>query len=57
MSGQEPKVSTYREFADEVLPRIKACNYNAIQLMALQRLSGEGRGANTQQNFGGSKMS
>lgn len=39
MSGQEPKVSTYREFADEVLPRIKACNYNAIQLMAVQEHS------------------
>lgn len=39
MSGQEPKVSSYREFADTVLPRIKASNYNAVQLMAIQEHS------------------
>lgn len=36
MSSLEPKVSTYRAFADEVLPRIKACGYTAVQLMAIQ---------------------
>ncbi|XP_073390436.1 1,4-alpha-glucan-branching enzyme, chloroplastic/amyloplastic isoform X2 [Physcomitrium patens] len=35
MSSKEPRVSSYREFADEVLPRIKANNYNTIQLMAI----------------------
>ena len=39
MSGQEPRVSTYREFADAVLPRIKNSNYNAVQLMAIQEHS------------------
>lgn len=36
MSSIEPKVSTYREFAEEILPRIKKCGYTAIQLMAIQ---------------------
>jgi len=36
MSGEEPRVHTYREFADDVLPRIKADGYNTIQLMAVQ---------------------
>jgi hypothetical protein len=37
MSGEKPEVSTYREFADNVLPCpcIRANNYNIIQLMAL----------------------
>jgi 1,4-alpha-glucan branching enzyme len=35
MSSKEPKVSTYIEFADEVLPRIKTLGYTAIQLMAI----------------------
>ncbi|KAG0581581.1 hypothetical protein KC19_4G262800 [Ceratodon purpureus] len=35
MSSKEPRVNSYREFADEVLPRIKANNYNTIQLMAI----------------------
>jgi 1,4-alpha-glucan branching enzyme len=35
MSGEEPRVHTYREFADEVLPRIKKAGYNVIQLMAI----------------------
>ncbi|QDZ19197.1 starch branching enzyme [Chloropicon primus] len=39
MSGQEPRVSTYKEFADDILPRIKASNYNAVQLMAIQEHS------------------
>ena len=36
MSSDQPKVSSYREFANEVIPRIKKAGYNAIQLMALQ---------------------
>ncbi|KAJ4775431.1 hypothetical protein LUZ62_059688 [Rhynchospora pubera] len=39
MSGQEPRVGTYREFADNVLPRIKSNNYNTIQLMAIMEHS------------------
>jgi 1,4-alpha-glucan branching enzyme len=36
MSGEEGRVHTYGEFADEVLPRISALGYNVIQLMAIQ---------------------
>ncbi|MGC4013953.1 MAG: alpha amylase C-terminal domain-containing protein [Luteolibacter sp.] len=36
MSGEEGRVHTYREFADQVLPRIKAAGYNTVQLMAVQ---------------------
>ena len=36
MSAIEGKVSTYREFADTVLPRIKEGGYNSVQLMAIQ---------------------
>lgn len=39
MSGPEPRVSSYREFADEVLPRIRANNYNTVQLMAVMEHS------------------
>ena len=35
MAQEEEKVGTYREFADNILPRIKAGGYNAIQLMAV----------------------
>ena len=35
MSQEEGKVSTYREFTDNVLPRIKKAGYNTIQLMAI----------------------
>ena len=35
MSGEEERVHTYREFADEVIPRIAKGNYNTIQLMAV----------------------
>eukprot|EP00879_Flechtneria_rotunda_P013894 GHRR01014510.1.p3 GENE.GHRR01014510.1~~GHRR01014510.1.p3 ORF type:complete len:108 (+),score=19.67 GHRR01014510.1:2734-3057(+) len=36
MSGEDERVSTYVEFRDNVLPRIKAQGYTAIQLMAIQ---------------------
>jgi 1,4-alpha-glucan branching enzyme len=36
MSGEEGRVHTYREFADEVLPRVKRGGYNTVQLMAVQ---------------------
>jgi 1,4-alpha-glucan branching enzyme len=35
MSSIEPKVSTYREFADTILPKIKKSGYNVVQLMAI----------------------
>ena len=35
MAQEEEKVGTYLEFADKILPRIKAGGYNAIQLMAI----------------------
>ncbi|MDD2965133.1 MAG: alpha-amylase family glycosyl hydrolase [Bacteroidales bacterium] len=35
MSGETPEVSTYEFFTREILPRIKANGYNAIQLMAI----------------------
>jgi len=36
MATNEEKVGTYREFTQNVLPRIKADGYNAIQIMAIQ---------------------
>ncbi|MCL7044445.1 hypothetical protein MKW94_020451 [Papaver nudicaule] len=39
MSSSEPRVNSYREFADEVLPRIQANNYNTVQLMAVMEHS------------------
>ena len=36
MAGEEPKVHGYREFAEQVLPRIAAAGYNVVQLMAVQ---------------------
>jgi len=36
MSGEEVRVHTYREFADDVLPRVKRGGYNTVQLMAVQ---------------------
>lgn len=36
MGGEEQRVHTYREFADEVLPRISKLGYNTVQLMAVQ---------------------
>ncbi|CAE7772101.1 SBE2.2 [Symbiodinium microadriaticum] len=35
MSSKEPKVATYVEFAESVLPRIKRLGYNTVQLMAV----------------------
>jgi 1,4-alpha-glucan branching enzyme len=36
MSGEEPRVHGYREFAEQVLPRIARAGYNVVQLMAVQ---------------------
>jgi len=36
MAGEEERLHTYREFADNTLPRIKELGYNCIQLMAVQ---------------------
>ena len=35
MSGEEHRIATYREFADNVLPHIKDGGYNTIQLMGI----------------------
>jgi len=35
MAGEEERVHTYREFKEQMLPRIKANGYNVIQLMAI----------------------
>ncbi|HPF51384.1 MAG TPA: alpha amylase C-terminal domain-containing protein [Draconibacterium sp.] len=35
MAGEEPRVHTYKEFREQMLPRIKANGYNTIQLMAI----------------------
>ncbi len=35
MAQEEPRIGTYREFADLTLPRIKKAGYNTIQLMAI----------------------
>ena len=36
MAGEEPRLHTYREFAENIIPRVKALGYNTIQLMAVQ---------------------
>ena len=36
MSGEESRLHTYREFADDVLPRIASLGFNIVQLMAVQ---------------------
>lgn len=36
IASEEPRVASYREFADNVLPRIAQSGYNCIQLMAVQ---------------------
>ena len=35
MTQEEPKIGTYTEFKDKILPRIKALGYNTIQIMAI----------------------
>ena len=35
MASSDPKVTTYREYTEFLLPRVKALGYNAIQLMAI----------------------
>ncbi len=35
MSGEEARVHSYREFADQILPRIKNAGYQVVQLMAI----------------------
>lgn len=35
MASAEEKVGSYREFADNILPRIKKLGYNCVQLMAV----------------------
>ena len=35
LATKEQRVGTYREFADNVIPRIKKVGYNAVQLMAI----------------------
>ncbi len=36
MSSADEKISSYLEFAEQVVPRIKSLGYNTIQLMAVQ---------------------
>ena len=36
MSSEEGRVSSYREFQEQILPRIVDLGYNAIQIMAVQ---------------------
>ena len=36
MAGEEERIHSYREFADNVLPRVVATGYNTVQLMAIQ---------------------
>lgn len=36
MAGEEPRIHTYREFADRILPRIVEAGYNTVQFMAIQ---------------------
>lgn len=35
MAGEEGRVHSYREFADNIIPRIKKLGYNVIQFMAI----------------------
>ncbi|XP_057861396.2 1,4-alpha-glucan-branching enzyme 3, chloroplastic/amyloplastic isoform X3 [Cryptomeria japonica] len=36
ISGSEPKICSFIEFSQKMLPHIKSCGYNAIQLMGVQ---------------------
>lgn len=35
MAQEDGRVSTYREYAEHTLPRVKKAGYNVIQLMAI----------------------
>ena len=35
MAQEEPKIGSYTEFKDKILPRIKSLGYNTIQIMAI----------------------
>ena len=35
MAQEEPRIGTYREFSDTIIPRIVAAGYNTLQLMAI----------------------
>ena len=35
MAQEEPRIGTYTEFKDKILPRIKALGYNTVQIMAI----------------------
>jgi len=35
MAQEAPKIGTYNEFTEQILPRIKALGYNTIQIMAI----------------------
>ncbi len=35
MAQEEPKVGTYQEFQEKILPRVKALGYNTLQVMAV----------------------
>lgn len=37
MALAEPRIGTYREFADQILPRVQAAGYNTVQLMAIMQ--------------------
>ena len=36
MAGEEERIHSYREFADNVLPRVAKLGYNVVQIMAVQ---------------------
>ncbi|WP_018968782.1 alpha-amylase family glycosyl hydrolase [Rubritalea marina] len=36
MAGEEARLHSYREFAENIIPRVKKLGYNTIQLMAVQ---------------------
>lgn len=36
MSSKEPRINSYSDFKNEMLPRIRSLGYNTIQIMAVQ---------------------
>ncbi len=36
MSSKEPRINSYTDFKNEMLPRIRGLGYNTIQIMAVQ---------------------